>query len=219
MSELAENYSQSVDVSVPSRVKSMQWIGIFAVLISLGFLMLAIFLSPYFVIAIVLFLAIGILNIRFYNTQPKEFTYEITPARLTIAKKDLVGRQKRVLQLMLADISSFELMEGLAVDEDFVFYDTGKSEGVYQIIFENEGKSLRLLFAPDDYMTLLIRENLKNFAAQKAEMRAENESLGNYAVDDKSEKSTDDEICEMNGVEEKNEKTAEQDCGGGRING
>ncbi len=157
---MTEFYSQSVEVSVSSKTKSMQWIGISAILASLGFVMLAIFLSPYYSIGAVALFVIGALYLHFYNTTSKEFTYEFTPTRLVVVKKDLLGKQRRMLTLMLSDVTEFAIMEGLSEERDVAACGAAYEQGVYQIIYKDGETLRRLLFLPDDYMIALLRESL-----------------------------------------------------------
>lgn len=64
---MVAQYSCSVDVEVPKNKKIMQWAGIFAILFSLGFVMLSVFYSWYFMIAFAFFFAGGVVNLHFYN--------------------------------------------------------------------------------------------------------------------------------------------------------
>lgn len=64
---MVAQYSCSVDVEVPKNKKIMQWAGIFAILFSLGFIMLSVFYSWYFMIAFAFFFAGGVVNLHFYN--------------------------------------------------------------------------------------------------------------------------------------------------------
>lgn len=157
---MTRQYSQTVEMTVSSKTKSMQWIGIAAVLFSLGFLMLTIFLKWYFVFPFVIILAVGIVYIHFYNVSAKEYIYEFSPSRLTVAKKDLMGRTRRLVSLMLADVESGSVMEGLSDDNDIVACNAAYERGVYQLIYKEEEKRYRLLFAPDTYMQALLLEAL-----------------------------------------------------------
>lgn len=159
---MTEQYSQTVEVTVTSKTKAMQWIGIGSVLFSLGFLMLAIFYVWYFVFGFIAILAVGIVYIHLYNTSPKEFIYDISPVRLVIAKKDLMGKTVRKLSLMLEDVKSLELMQGIADDDDVIACDRTYDKGVYQLVYGEDGNVKRLLFAPDDYMLALLKEALQD---------------------------------------------------------
>lgn len=158
---MTEQYSQTVEVAVSSKTKSWQWIGIASVLFSLGFLMLTIFLKWYFVFAFVVLLAIGIVYMHFYNSTAKEYTYDFSQKRLVVVKKDLMGKQRRILMLMYEDVLSFEIMDGLSDDSDVVACNATNECGVYQIVYREGEQTHRLLFAPDDYMTALLSEVLK----------------------------------------------------------
>ena len=159
---MTERYSQSVEVEVSSKTKAMQWIGIAAILLSLGFLMMAIFFKWYFVFPFLAILAVGCVYLHFYNTSAKEYTYEFSPKCLVVAKKDLLSKQRRMLVLMFDDVTEFALMDGLADDSDVTACGATHERGVYQLIYKDGENTRRLLFAPDDYMTALIAETLKD---------------------------------------------------------
>lgn len=158
---MTEQYSQTVEVTVSSKTKATQWIGISAVLISLGFLMMAIFLAWYYVFVMLALLAIGIVYIHFYNSAPQEFTYDFNTQRLIVVKKDLMGKQRRILCLAFEDVVSFDIMEGLAEESDIVACNAVTDPFVRQILYKNGENTHRLLFAPDDYMLALMNERLK----------------------------------------------------------
>ena len=158
---MTEQYSQTVEVTVSSKVKAWQWIGIASVLFSLGFLMLTIFLKWYFVFAFLVLLTIGIVHMHFYNATAKEYTYDFSTKRLVIVKKDLMGKQRRILSLLYEDVLDFGLMDGLADDSDIVACNATNEFGVYQIVYKEDEQTHRLLFLPDDYMTALLSEVLK----------------------------------------------------------
>ncbi|MCM1305760.1 MAG: hypothetical protein NC037_04790 [Bacteroides sp.] len=157
---MTEQYSQTVEITVSSKTKSKQWIGIAAVLFSLGFLMLTIFLKWYFVFPFLIIFAVGIVYMHFYNTSAKEYIYEFSPTRLTVAKKDLMGKTSRLISLMLNDVETCTIMEGLSDENDIVACNATYERGVYQIIYIENDKRRRLLFAPDTYMQALLREAL-----------------------------------------------------------
>ncbi len=159
---MTEQYTQTVEVTVSSKTKSMQWIGIISILLALGFLMLTIFLVWYFVFGMLVLLAAGIIYIHFYNTAAQEYAYDFSTMRLIVVKKDLMGKQKRILCLVYEDIVHFGIMDGLAEDNDIVACNAAHDAGVYQIVYNNADKVRRLLFAPDDYLVALLKERLEN---------------------------------------------------------
>lgn len=157
---MTERYSQTVEMTVSSKTKAMQWIGIASILFALGFLMLTIFLKWYFVFGFLAIFAIGAVYLHIYNASAKEYIYEFSPDRLKIAKKDLMGRTRLLLTLMLDDATGCGIMEGLTEDGDVVACASSHEAGVYQLIYKEQDKLKRLLFAPDTYMTALLKETL-----------------------------------------------------------
>lgn len=157
---MTSQYSQTVEVKVSQKTKAMQWIGIAAVLFSLGFLMLAIFFKWYFVFPFLVILAIGIVYMHFYNVSPKEFIYDFSEARLVIAKKDLMGKTRRMLSLLWDDAQGLDIMDGAADENDVHACGDTYERGVYQLTYRDGDAVRRLLFAPDDYMLALFKEKL-----------------------------------------------------------
>lgn len=158
---MVEQYSQTLEVEVGQKSKQKQWIGIALVLFSLGFLMLSIFYSWWFMFGFASIFVVGCIFIYSYNKTAKEYTYEFNPTRLTIACKDVVNRQKRILTLLLKDVQEFSVMSDIADDDDLACCNKAYDMGVWQIIFMLDGKKRRLLFAPDEYMIALINEAIK----------------------------------------------------------
>lgn len=158
---MVEQYSQTLDVEVGQKSKQKQWIGIVLVLFSLGFLMLSIFYSWWFMFGFACIFIVGCIFIYSYNKTAKEYTYEFNPTRLTIASKDVVNRQRRILTLLIKDICDFSLMSDIVNEGDIVCCDKTYDMGVWQICFMLDGKKRRLLFAPDEYMIALIKEAIK----------------------------------------------------------
>ena len=155
---MTEQYSQTVELSVSSKTKAKQWIATFLVLFAMGFLMLTIFYKWYFVFAFIVIFIIGVLYIHFYNITAREYIYEFSPKRLTVAKKDLVGRTRRMISLLFEDVKSFSIMDGLSDESDIAACNATHDSGVYELIYLCDNKSQRLLFAPDTYMIALINE-------------------------------------------------------------
>lgn len=158
---MVEHYSQTLDVEVARKSKQKQLIGIIFVLFSLGFLMLSIFYSWWFMFAFACIFIVGCTFIYSYNKTAKEFTYEFNPTRITIASKDVVNRQRRILTLLIADVIDFSLLSNIVDDSDIVCCNKAYDMGVWQISFMLDGKKRRLLFAPDEYMIALINEAIK----------------------------------------------------------
>lgn len=157
---MTEQYSQTLELTVSSKDKKIQYLGIASCLISLGFILLSVFVSYFFMSGFAAFLVLGIVFIHFYNNVPREFTYDYNEQRLVIVKKDVVNKRSRILCLLLSDIESFGPVEGLT-DENDIYAGSGElSSASCQIIFRENGAVKRLIFEPDDYLTALLREKL-----------------------------------------------------------
>ncbi len=158
---MVEQYSQTIDVDVTKKSKLMQLAGIALVLASLGFLMVSVFFSWWFMFAFAALFALGCGFIHIYNKVAKEYTYELNRTTLTIVAKDVVNRQKRILTLYVKDIKGFSLMTGMFDSrQDILCCSNCYDMGVFEICFDFDGSNKRLLFAPDDYMVALINETI-----------------------------------------------------------
>lgn len=159
---MVEQYSQELEVEVKPQAKHKQLAGIFSVLFSMGFLVLSIFYSWWFMFGFAVIFAIGIVFIHSYNKTAREYTYELNRSSLTIVYKDVVNRQKRLLTLQLKDVESFEIMQDTYLEgSDILCCGNAYDNGVWQLVFSIDGKARRLLFAPDEYMCILLDEILK----------------------------------------------------------
>lgn len=137
----------------------MQLTGIALVLASLGFLMISVFFSWWFMFAFAILFALGCVLIHLYNKVAKEYTYELNRSSLCIVAKDVVNRQKRIMTLYLKDIRNFSVMTCMYDGkQDILCCNNCYDMGVWEIRFYFEGADKRLLFAPDDYMIALINE-------------------------------------------------------------
>lgn len=129
------------------------------ILASLGFILISAFYSWYFMFGFAALLATGAVCIHFYNKTAKEYTYEFSPSRLKIIEKDVVNRQRVYLDLLWKDVCSFEIMNDVYEEKsDLLCASKAYESGVWQIVFNVENEKKRLLFAPDDYLVLLIKE-------------------------------------------------------------
>ena len=160
MEDMTGQYTQTVEVVVDGKAKATQWIGIAAILLSLGFIILAAFVNWYLMFGFAAFLLIGIVQIHRYNLVAREYIYSYSDTRLVIAKKDVVNRTRRVLAVLFKDVTSFAPLEGLSEDGDLVCCKNTGDMGVYELNFKAGDEVCRLLFAPDEYMTELIKHRL-----------------------------------------------------------
>lgn len=133
------------------------------ILASLGFVLISAFYSWYFMFGFAALLASGAVCIHFYNKTAKEYTYEFSPSRLKIIEKDVVNRQRVYLDLLWKDVCNFEIMNDVYDEKsDLLCASKAYESGVWQIVFKVENEKKRLLFAPDDYLVLLIKEIANN---------------------------------------------------------
>lgn len=138
------------------------------ILASLGFILISAFYSWYFMFGFAALLASGAVCIHFYNKTAKEYTYEFSPSRLKIIEKDVVNRQRVYLDLLWKDVCNFEIMNDVYDEKsDLLCASKAYESGVWQIVFKVENEKKRLLFAPDDYLVLLIKEIANNDENEK----------------------------------------------------
>ena len=138
------------------------------ILASLGFVLISAFYSWYFMFGFAALLASGAVCIHFYNKTAKEYTYEFSPSRLKIIEKDVVNRQRVYLDLLWKDVCNFEIMNDVYDEKsDLLCASKAYESGVWQIVFNVENEKKRLLFAPDDYLVLLIKEIANNDENEK----------------------------------------------------
>ena len=105
----------------------------------------------------------GAVCIHFYNKTAKEYTYEFSPSRLKVIEKDVVNRQRVYLDLLWKDVCGFEIMNDVYDEKlDLLCASKAYESGVWQIVFKVDNEKKRLLFAPDDYLVLLIKEIANN---------------------------------------------------------
>lgn len=133
------------------------------ILASLGFILISAFYSWYFMFGFAALLVGGAVCIHFYNKTAKEYTYEFSPSRLKVIEKDVVNRQRVYLDLLWKDVCDFEIMNDVYDEKsDLLCASKAYESGVWQIVFRVENKKKRLLFVPDDYLVLLIKEIANN---------------------------------------------------------
>lgn len=161
-----------MDVAVSGKAKLSQWLGIAAILLSLGFVILSAFINWYLMFGFGAFMAIGAIEIHIYNLVAKEYIYDFSPKRLVIAKKDVVNRTRRVLSLLFEDALDFSPLEGLSEDSDIICCGDIGEQGVCELTFSAGGEIKRLIFKPDEYMTELIANKLKETKKKTAENNA-----------------------------------------------
>lgn len=156
---MTDHYSQTIDVEVSQKMRQLQWAGITMILASFGFILISAFYSWYFMFGFAALLVGGAVCIHFYNKTAKEYTYEFSPSRLKVIEKDVVNRQRVYLDLLWKDVYGFEIMNDVYDEKsDLLCASKAYESGVWQIVFKVENEKKRLLFAPDDYLVLLIKE-------------------------------------------------------------
>lgn len=153
-------YVQKEDVSLPQGARYNQIFGIILQLIGLGLIAVAVVYSLYAIIAVVVFFAAGLyLTQRFYSNARK-YEYAYNETRLLVVKTNLVGQTKQIANVPFADVISFGSFTDVVLAADTVATGNVASDDVKALIFACGDAKSRLLFAPDEYLSGLIKDRL-----------------------------------------------------------
>lgn len=159
---MTSNYVQKVDVKLPDGARLNQVLGIVLQLVGLGLIAAAVFGSYYVFIAVGVFLIAGIvLTQRFYSTA-KSFEYDYNETRLVIARSNILGHKRRLLEIVYSDVTEFTVFRDAVSHDDIVAAADVHSDDVKAVVFAAEGKTYRLLFSPDEYLTILLSDRLRS---------------------------------------------------------
>lgn len=159
---MTERYVQKVEVELRHGARRDQILGIVFQLMGLGLIPVAIYLNYWVFAAAGVALAFGIwLTQKFYST-PREYEYALSGSRLIVSRANLVGRGRRMLEIALADVSSYDGFYDMQMPSDFVAAGSVNAPGVKVIVFTAEGTEHRLLFEPDDYLHALLLSKLRS---------------------------------------------------------
>lgn len=159
---MTDNYTQTFEAIIPKHIRAYQACGIFFILFSVGFIILAALLSLYALIGFFLLFALGVVDLCVYNSSAKEYIYSFSPKRLVIDKKDVLNKCKRYVNVLFDDVAEFICDGSVEFNEntDILACSDASERGVCALVFNIEGKSKRLLFMPDEYMSELIKERI-----------------------------------------------------------
>lgn len=153
-------YVQKEDVSLPQGARYNQIFGIILQLIGLGLIAVAVVYSLYAIIAVVVFFAAGLyLTQRFYSNARK-YEYAYNETRLLVVKTNLVGQTRQIANVPFADVISFGSFTDVVLAADTVATGNVASDDVKELIFACGDAKSRLLFAPDEYLSGLIKDRL-----------------------------------------------------------
>lgn len=169
---MSEQYVQRVEVPLRPGARRDQILGVVLQLIGLGMIAVAVFYNWYAFIAVAAFLGAGIwLTQKFYGTA-RQYEYDYSTERLVVSRTNIVNRRKRILEIVFDDVTFFTYFRDTAFDDDIVAADDLHSEEIKAMGFKADGKNLRLLFRPDDYLTALLSERLKAVGKKRKETAA-----------------------------------------------
>lgn len=172
---MTNQYVQTVEVDLRQGARRDQILGIVLQLLGLGLILAGVFVSYYFFIAVAFALAVGIyLTQRFYSTA-KQFEYDFNNERLVISRTNIVNHRRRILEIVYGDVKSFTYFRDVVFPTDIVATGKATAQDVKAMIFTADGKEMRLLFEPDDYMALLISERLRRGKVNTEENGAQTE--------------------------------------------
>ncbi len=153
-------YVQSVEAELPKGARYQQIFGIILQLFALGLIAGAVFYSLYFIIPIVLlFLAGSYLTQNFYS-YPRKFDYAFNDVRLQVVKTNLTAKTKVVANIPFANIKEFATFSSFTVRGDIIATSEISSTDSCIIVFVDGDKEQRLIFEPDLYLTMLLKEKL-----------------------------------------------------------
>ena len=86
------------------------------------------------------------------------YVYTLSDGEFSVSKITMLGTEKLLINGKLSDVSEFSgSVNFCKTDDVFTVKATDKSE-FSQISFNLDGKVVRVLFSPDDYMTALIKK-------------------------------------------------------------
>lgn len=157
---MIEQYVQKLEVSPSLRARKTLFAGVIAILLSLGFVLLAAFLNLLYLIGFFALFISGVLLTQLYFNCAKQFEYDFNAKRLVISKTNMLNKQSRILQISHADVTDYRIFCDTVSESDFTACSDTQDNGVYAISFKLNGKASRLLFAPDDYLQLLLNRTL-----------------------------------------------------------
>lgn len=88
------------------------------------------------------------------------YVYTLVGDEFSVSKITMLGTEKLLINGKLSDVSEFsDSINFCKTDDIFTVKATDKSE-FSQISFNLDGKVVRVLFSPDDYMTALIKKQM-----------------------------------------------------------
>ena len=102
-----------------------------------------------------------VLTQRFYSTA-KSFEYDYNETRLVIARSNILGYKRRLVEIVYSDVTEFTVFRDAVSHDDIVAAADVHSDDVKAVVFAAEGKTYRLLFSPDEYLTILLSDRLRS---------------------------------------------------------
>ena len=165
---MTERYVQKVDVELRKGARRDQILGIVLELMGLGLIPVAIYVNYWVFAAAAVAFAFGVWLMQKFYSSPKEYEYAFGGSRLVISRANILGRSRRMAEIALADIRSFEGFYDMVMPGDIIAAENTHTEDVKALVFSAGGREHRLLFAPDVYLVTLLNEKLKG-AGRNAE--------------------------------------------------
>lgn len=132
------------------------------ILAALAFV-LSFVVSLWLLVPTLLLLTGGVLLRQIYLSGVASFVYTVSNDGLYVGKISVLGDEKPLAKVSFSDVIAFsDSAEKSELVSDFVVNATDKTE-FSTIFYVFEQKNVALKFSPDDYMTALIKKQMKLF--------------------------------------------------------
>ncbi len=202
-------YNQTVDIEEPKYGRVCLIVGGALKLISFGFILLAAFVSAYFLFGLVVLFAAGSLLTQLYNKSPMQFEYDYNDSRLVICRRDRINRRTRVCEVLIDDIIEFGLFCDVFDEEcDSLFCSSAHAEGVYYLTAARNNVAFQ-------------SKNLNKRQVENVKTAEDNQSFGGRSAERKpsadntqSDDNNGNRIEKCNGFSQSGCKDALASCGG-----
>ena len=168
---MTEQYVQTVDVNTSAKTKAIFIGGIVALMASLAFLIVAVLKNHWFFVGFGVLFLLGFALVQVFESAPSQFIYGVSSKRIVFSKRNNAHNTKRIVSVPFDKIIDFAEFGDLVEAGDIIACENVGDAGVYAIAFcDEENKQKRILFNPDDYLTVFLNENLKEKKNVKADL-------------------------------------------------
>lgn len=165
---MTERYIQKVEVAVSKTARRDQIIGLVFQLLGLGLIPISILYSYWVFFGVGALIGVGIWFTQRFYSSAKEYEYAFTGTRLIISRTNLLGKGRRVTEIALGDVRTFTRFYDTVTPRDILAAESAGHSDIKAMTFLSAGEEHRLLFAPDEYMAILIGDALRAGASEKS---------------------------------------------------